>query len=803
MATTKQILGKVVITNKGEYIPSTIYEILDVVSYQGSSYLSKVYDNNSLPTDGTKWQLLAKKGDTYEVSETDIENIANQITENANSNFNRNVSEKTETFNSNAKTKTDEFNSNANNTVSAYNVNAENKLKEYNENDTVKLKKYNDNATSSVDNYNSNAGTKLNEYNTNSVNKLKEYNNNATKAFNNYNSNATTKLDEYNTNSSDKLKEYNDNATKVFNNYNSNATTKLDEYNTNSDTKLKEYDEHSEELNTKINSTKNELERVKNNVLETGMGTGNFIHLEDSAMAELQELEVEGICEQKTTVGKNSLNVSKTIENSNGIKTTYNEDGSITITGIPTVSWTDLTERTNDKLTTGEYIFSITEKKTYNIFIRIYYADNTTQDFTIINNHLNTKFTLTKEVVEYRVFVEKIIVGEKYNDTLYLQLEKGNTQTNWEAFTGNQSSPNPDYPQKIKTITESLNVTSCNKNIFDKNKPNILNAYIDGNDGTIGSYNVTSIFVKCKQNTNYAISKIISSRFIVGTTSIKPKNKVICNTFKRNDSATNITISTNSNDKYLIVYVLNSKDELTLNEIFDSLQIEENSTATSFEEYVHSQITANLPEGEFIGKLSDTEKDTLNVKYNEKDGQYHLVLNKMISKVTLDGSEKWSKSGGSTSDILVATMNINNMIDGKAISTHFKYSSQIEINSFSIYNSGKNIRICVDVLKYADINSIKDWLSTHNTEVYYILAVPYEIDLGIVNMPISYNEITNIFTDSDLLPQINVKYYRNFTKTIQNLQINNDTLKNELTSIENRLTALENASATVESEVSE
>ena len=90
MATAKQILGKVVITNKGKWNSSNVYEVLDVVSYQGSSYMSKVYDNNSLPTEDSKWQLLAQKGDTYEVSETDIKNIAKQITENANSNFNKN-----------------------------------------------------------------------------------------------------------------------------------------------------------------------------------------------------------------------------------------------------------------------------------------------------------------------------------------------------------------------------------------------------------------------------------------------------------------------------------------------------------------------------------------------------------------------------------------------------------------------------------------------------------------------------------------------------------------------------------------
>ena len=39
MATTKQILGKVMITNRGEYNSSYNYEILDVVSYNGSNYV--------------------------------------------------------------------------------------------------------------------------------------------------------------------------------------------------------------------------------------------------------------------------------------------------------------------------------------------------------------------------------------------------------------------------------------------------------------------------------------------------------------------------------------------------------------------------------------------------------------------------------------------------------------------------------------------------------------------------------------------------------------------------------------------
>ena len=78
-------------------------------------------------------------------------------------------------------------------------------------------------------------------------------------------------------------------------------------------------------------------------------------------------------------------------------------------------------------------------------------------------------------------------------------------------------------------------------------------------------------------------------------------------------------------------------------------------------------------------------------------------------------------------------------------------------------------------------------------------------------MPLAYKEVTNIFTDSDLLPTINAKYYRTFETTVQNLQINDKSLKQEITDLNvslvdviKRLEALESSNATTaeESEVS-
>ena len=120
------------------------------------------------------------------------------------------------------------------------------------------------------------------------------------------------------------------------------------------------------------------------------------------------------------------------------------------------------------------------------------------------------------------------------------------------------------------------------------------------------------------------------------------------------------------------------------------------------------------------------------------------------------------------------------------------------------------------MLYYSEIsgftqNQFSDWLTNNPLIIYYILQTPYTLDLGPIDIPLSYKEITNIFTDSDLLPKINAEYYRTFQTTIQNLQINEKSLKQEITDLNNsisditkRLDTLESSNATTaeESEVS-
>lgn len=81
-----QILGKVGMVLKGEYNNATNYQKLDVVIYNGQSYVAKENTTGNLPTNTTYWQLLAEKGytpikGTDYFTEQDIQDMENDVKE--------------------------------------------------------------------------------------------------------------------------------------------------------------------------------------------------------------------------------------------------------------------------------------------------------------------------------------------------------------------------------------------------------------------------------------------------------------------------------------------------------------------------------------------------------------------------------------------------------------------------------------------------------------------------------------------------------------------------------------------------
>lgn len=565
--------------------------------------------------------------------------------------------------------------------------------------------------------------------------------------------------------------------------------------------------EQLDEVDSKAKKTRDELERVKNDILETGTASDSFINVQDSAWAELQELSIDGVLKQETTKGLNFwFNATKNQGESNGVTFTLNKDftyllnGKNNGNGNSTCFLNSLSSQLF--LKAGTY-YTIKTPMAGISMTGIYELDGVIKYIQLSSPTID-EFTLNQDV-EMRTYLQVYQgVNTTFNNVVLRPMisKQKITDSDYEPYTGGQPSPSPDYPQEIKTVTDSLSVTSCNKNLFSSEWEQ---GTIDSNTGL----NVMSIsdirtknYIPIISSKTYFFKRNLSTSYQAFRFYDKNKNYL--------GTQSTINLSASTTDKRMgngveqLVFTVNDEKVAFFKAIDNTNDLKTKYTLSvddfvEYEENIQSQITANLPSGEFIGKIDDTYKDELNIVYDETNGNWHTILKKNIGKKVINSSDNTliKNTNYSTDDMLVVQVQEDNLdINIKNIKSNY-FTFALDTTIGTARGANKFILMGLSAQDYPTVDSYKSWLSTHNVEVYYVLANPYTVDLGVVDMPLSYNEVTNIFTDSDLLPQINAKYYRNFTKTVQNLQVNEKALKQELIDINNRLTALESAKASV------
>lgn len=142
---------------------------------------------------------------------------------------------------------------------------------------------------------------------------------------------------------------------------------------------------------------------------------------------------------------------------------------------------------------------------------------------------------------------------------------------------------NPDYMGDV--VVESIRT----KNIFSNYS--IIFGWLDNNTISVSSAsNERLAFIPCKANTTYTVSRgTITSRFRVGDYTTIPIMTSSSVTYTpggwvKNESASSITYTTSSSAKYLIVEYAdyNYDTETDIQNVLNSLQVEEGSTATTY-----------------------------------------------------------------------------------------------------------------------------------------------------------------------------------------------------------------------------
>ena len=242
------------------------------------------------------------------------------------------------------------------------------------------------------------------------------------------------------------------------------------------------------------------------------------------------------------------------------------------------------------------------------------------------------------------------------------------------------------------------------------------------------------------------------------------------------------------NSEYVYISFRKTDSSVITNTEFDEIkqmnvQLEESSTATSFEPYQESTYEYILEEP--LRSLPNGVADTI---------EGNKVIRR-VAKVVLDGSENWDKSDSEELE-LTSFFYVN--INGKASNTHDRHlcdrfiykgnamSSMGDLECYGAYTSNPksiNIRILKSRLTTNDVSGFKTWLQANPTTVYYELVEPIVTELDETLQLKSYDGTTHITSDNYLLPITSAKIPSNVQAVVSSLITENKELTEEVSTL--------------------
>lgn len=198
--------------------------------------------------------------------------------------------------------------------------------------------------------------------------------------------------------------------------------------------------------------------------------SGEMLNVTDSSDLGLKGLKVFGKGEQAKTTGAQLFQPKKeNLTTNDGLTGVINSDGSVTVTGTPTKRYAQAYFENVSSFPEGKYFIS---GGSHEVSTLTFQVDITRQDDTI--EYLrNTAMEFKADDKSRRVMIKYDSPDlQKTNYTIYPMLNVGETQAPYEPYTGNQPSPNPDYPQEIKIPGSDgeIEVSLIGVNLFDASK---------------------------------------------------------------------------------------------------------------------------------------------------------------------------------------------------------------------------------------------------------------------------------------------------------------------------------------------
>lgn len=495
------------------------------------------------------------------------------------------------------------------------------------------------------------------------------------------------------------------------------------------------------------------------------IATASASPLQNSYDGGLRFTEMIGASEQNTTTGKNLLNVNREESASCNVKMTNNNDGTVTLSGTATGNAYVSALKQDINLPLGSYIFSGVPVNNLNIKFILYEYDSSN---TFVTSYQDTgngvKVNVTDTTHLFRpqfVVVKDTVVP---NLVCYPMLRLEDTDSTFEPYTGGKASPNPDYPQEIKSVSIS-GMKTHGKNLL-KNEATSNTVYgitlTVNDDGTVKVNGTATDAVYLNVKNDFAFEKdksyTLSGCPVGGSATTY---SIYINGKSSHDYGNGVTYAEKEGSMANVVIVIR-KGTTVNNLVFKPMLRYAEITDDTFQPYVESVVT---PTGFKLNAIGDV-KDRL----FKKDGLWQVE--RKLKEVVFDGSsdEKWNGIYAETSNKLRFTIPLSNCVasdstvnGGKSLNSHFKLGSNgATYNTQNIYTiSTTDLLVTND--KVTTALEFITWLTQSPMTLLYELATPtYEVlplaDQVTLNSLLTFDGTTYLDIESVLEPQFALEY---------------------------------------------
>ena len=386
--------------------------------------------------------------------------------------------------------------------------------------------------------------------------------------------------------------------------------------------------------------------QIKNNLPVTSMSSGTELKVNN--YKQLIKFTKEGKTEQKTSKqSKNLIGLKKGFTQTvNGMTVSVQEDGGLRVTGTPTkISESYIPLEGVSSISNGDYTLSVkTIGSTPSNACRLLKTNlaSTANSFkgTALSCQSNTtksmSATITDEEV-YTYFYFYTNANVTIDATIYPQLEKGSTYTEWVEFT--PDSPSPDYPQLINNVKGIENIwfggesTTVNGVTFTKNDDGSydITGTATASADCINLVNIANAKLKNGINYNLSINKLTNEKVSILTEAYIENwdSHVIGPLITSTTLSTNKIINIKDNITR-VRYVIRVEKGQTVNIKGLKIQLEEGSIAHNF-----------VPNGSNYLQLEDKTENLIGLdnkqyRVNLKKGDKIIAVNNGTTNLNLN-----------------------------------------------------------------------------------------------------------------------------------------------------------------------